>query len=184
MLCGPMGSGKTSVGSALSARWGVPILDTDDAVEETAQRTIADIFLQDGEARFRELEHEAVAAALAQHEGIVALGGGAVLREDTQRELAAYVAGGGVVAFLDVSIEYAGPRVGLDDSRPLLMGNPRQRWIEIMGARRPVYDEVSTLRILTDGVTPAEAARELERRLRTAARPAAGTPVHGVHHGA
>ncbi|MCG2802021.1 MAG: shikimate kinase, partial [Cellulomonas sp.] len=141
-----------------------------------------DIFLADGEEHFRELEHRAVAAALAEHEGIVALGGGAVLREDTQHELASYVAGGGTVAFLDVSIEYAGPRVGLDDSRPLLMGNPRQRWIEIMGARRPVYEAVSTLRILTDGVTPVEAARELERRLRTAARLAVATPVHGVHH--
>lgn len=173
VLCGPMGSGKTSVGTALAHRWGVAIRDTDDDVEANSGRTIADIFLHDGEQHFRDLEHQAVAAALADHEGILALGGGAVLSEDTQAELGAYRDAGGTVVFLDVSIQFAAPRVGLDNSRPLLMGDPQQRWIDIMGARRPVYEAVSSMRILTDGVTPAEAARELERRLRVAAQPAA-----------
>ncbi|HEY0185940.1 MAG TPA: shikimate kinase [Cellulomonas sp.] len=170
VLCGPMGSGKTTVGQALGRRWSVDLRDTDEDVELNAGAAIPDIFLDQGEAAFRQLEHEAVAAALAEHRGILALGGGAVLRQDTQDELAAYVATGGVVVFLDVSIEYAAPRVGLDESRPLLMGNPRQRWLEIMRERREVYEEVATIRTLTDGMTAGEVAREIERRLRVAAR--------------
>lgn len=170
VLCGPMGSGKTSVGQALARRWSVDLRDTDVDVEERAGTDIPDIFLRQGEDEFRRLEHEAVAAALAEHRGILALGGGAVLREDTRAELAAYVRGGGVVVFLDVSIDYAAPRVGLDESRPLLMGNPRQRWIEIMRERRETYESVATIRTLTDGMTAGEVAREIERRLRVAVR--------------
>jgi len=170
VLCGPMGSGKTSVGSALARRWDVALRDTDEDVETTAGTTIADIFLHRGEEEFRRLEHEAVERALVEHDGILALGGGAVLHEDTQAELAAYARGGGNVAFLDVSIEYAAPRVGLGEARPLLMGDPYQRWRDIMDARRPVYEAVSTMRTLTDGMTPQEVAREIERRLRVAAR--------------
>lgn len=173
VLCGPMGSGKTSVGQALARRWGVQMRDTDDDIEARAGRTIPDIFLHEGEAAFRQLEHEVVAEALVEHRGVLALGGGAPLREDTQRELSEYAAVGGVVVFLDVSIEFAAPRVGLDESRPLLMGNPRQKWLDIMAERRATYEKVATMRALTDGTTPGEAAREIERRLRVAARTAA-----------
>lgn len=170
VLCGPMGAGKTSVGHALGRRWGVELRDTDQDVEQRAGAPIPDIFRNQGEDAFRRLEHEAVAAALAEHRGVLALGGGAVLRADTQAELADYVAGGGVVVFLDVSIAYAAPRVGLDESRPLLMGDPRQRWIDIMRERRETYESVATMRTLTDGMTAGEVAREIERRLRVAAR--------------
>lgn len=169
-LCGPMGSGKTVVGRALARRWDTQFRDTDDDVVATAGRPIADIFLHEGEEVFRQLEHEAVARALTEHRGVLALGGGSVLREDTRALLAEYAAGGGVVVFLDVSIEYATPRVGLDSSRPLLMGDPRQRWIDIMAERRLVYEAVATMRTLTDGSTPAEVAHEIERRLRVAGR--------------
>lgn len=181
VLCGPMGSGKTSVGQALARRWSVELRDTDEDVEERAGTDIPDIFLTQGEEAFRLLEHEAVAAALAEHRGVLALGGGAVLREDTQAELAAYAQGGGVVVFLDVSIEYAAPRVGLDDSRPLLMGNPRQRWVDIMRARRETYESVATMRTLTDGMTAGEVAREVERRLRVAARDEHARRQHAQH---
>lgn len=173
VLCGPMGSGKTAIGRALSRRWDVPMRDTDVDVEEQAGTTIADIFLHRGEQAFRDLEHEVVAAALADHRGVLALGGGAPLRTDTQEHLAAYAAQGGTVVFLDVSIAFAAPRVGLDDSRPLLMGDPRQRWLDLMRERREVYEGVATMRVLTDGVTPAEGAREIERRMRLARQ----TPV-------
>lgn len=182
VLCGPMGSGKTSVGQALARRWSVELRDTDEDVEERAGTDIPDIFLTRGEDAFRLLEHEAVVAALAEHRGILALGGGAVLREDTQAELAAYARGGGVVVFLDVSIQYAAPRVGLDDSRPLLMGNPRQRWVEIMRERRETYESVATMRTLTDGMTAGEVAREIERRLRVAARDEHSRRQHAREH--
>lgn len=179
VLCGPMGSGKTAIGRALSRRWDVPMRDTDVDVEDQAGSTIADIFLEQGEQAFRDLEHEVVAAALVDHRGVLALGGGAPLRPDTQEHLAQYAAQGGTVVFLDVSVEFAAPRVGLDDSRPLLMGNPRQRWLDIMRERREVYEAVSTMRVLTDGVTPAEGAREVERRMRLARQ---APPQHGGPH--
>jgi shikimate kinase len=158
------------VGRALARHWGTQFRDTDDDVVASAGKTIADIFLHQGEDAFRQLEHEAVARALVEHRGVLALGGGSVLREDTRAVLAEYVAGGGIVVFLDVSIEYAAPRVGLDNSRPLLMGDPQQRWIDIMVERRPVYESVATIRTLTDGSTPSEVAHEIERRLRVAGR--------------
>lgn len=169
VLCGPMGSGKTAVGRALAKRWSTEIRDTDDDVERRAGTTISEIFAHEGEPTFRQWEHEAVAAALTEHRGILSLGGGAPLRADTQSELARYAAGGGVVVFLDVSLEYAAPRVGLDESRPLLSGNPHQKWLDLMRTRREVYESVSTVRVLTDGSTPAQVAREIERRLRVAA---------------
>lgn len=184
VLIGPMGSGKTAIGRALSRRWDVPLRDTDVDIEEHAGTTIADIFLHQGEQAFRDLEHQIVAAALDEHRGVLALGGGAPLRSDTREHLARYAAGGGTVVFLDVSIEFAAPRVGLDDSRPLLMGDPRQRWLDIIRERREVYEEASTMRILTDGVTPAEGGREIERRMRLArkARPTHGGPHSLGHH--
>jgi shikimate kinase len=169
VLCGPMGSGKTTVGRALGRRWSVDLRDTDADVERRAGTDIPEIFRAHGEAEFRRLEHEAVAAALAEHRGVLALGGGAVLHPGTREALAAYVAGGGVVVFLDVSLEHAAPRVGLDASRPLLQGDPRQRWADIMAERRPTYEAVATLRVPTDGRTAGEVAREIERRLRAAA---------------
>lgn len=175
VLCGPMGSGKTTVGQALGRRWDVLLRDTDDDVEERAGVAISDIFLTQGEEAFRQVEHEAVIAALDEHRGVLALGGGAVLRTDTQQALESYAAGGGVVVFLDVSIEYAAQRVGLDESRPLLMGDPKQRWVDIMRGRRDTYESVATMRTLTDGMTPREVAREIERRLKVAARDASTT---------
>ncbi|MEV7972523.1 shikimate kinase [Cellulomonas sp. NPDC089187] len=182
VLCGPMGSGKTAIGRALSRRWDVPLRDTDVDVEERAGTTIADIFLHQGEQAFRDLEHQIVAEALAEHRGVLALGGGAPVRTDTQQHLAEYAAQGGTVVFLDVSIEFAGPRVGLDDSRPLLMGDPRQRWLDIMRERREIYEGVATMRVLTDGVTPAEGAREVERRMRQVHQARQAATRHGGPH--
>ncbi|NTW39606.1 MAG: shikimate kinase [Cellulomonadaceae bacterium] len=180
VLCGPMGSGKTSVGRVLAQRWGVELRDTDEDIVASTGMTIGDIFTVHGEPHFRQLEHEAVALALDEHEGILALGGGGVMHEETQVDLAAYIERGGTIVFLDVSIEFAGPRCGLDNSRPLLVGDSWQRWVEIMAVRRSTYERVSSMRILTDGVTPKEAARELERRIKVAAR----QPVvpRGAHH--
>lgn len=176
VLCGPMGSGKTAVGKALAKRWSIQLRDTDDDVQARTGTTVAEIFQHQGEAEFRQLEHEAVATALSKHRGVLALGGGAPLREDTRAELARYARGGGIVVFLDVSVEFASARVGMDGSRPLLAGDPRQRWIDIMRERREIYESVATMRILTDGATPPEVAREIERRLRI--EPGRSTPPH------
>ena len=161
-----MGSGKSTVAAALAERWSVAKRDTDEDIEAATGRKIADIFLDDGEDELRRLECDAVKTALHEHDGILAIGGGAVLRNETQAELADYRTGGGTVVFLDVTVEFATRRLGLDNYRPVFMPeDPRKRWVDIMGSREPVYKNVSTMRVLTDGLTPSVAANEIERQL-------------------
>ncbi len=156
VLVGPPGSGKTTVGRALATAWGVPFRDTDDDVERVTGQSIADIFIEAGEETFRVLERAAVVAALTEHEGVLALGGGAVLDPETQRDLAAQT-----VVFLDVSLADAAPRVGLTASRPLLLGNPRARWQALMEDRRGTYQAVATVMINTDGRTPEQVTQRV-----------------------
>lgn len=161
VLAGPPGSGKSTVAAALGAATGWQVRDTDADVEATAGKPISDIFLDDGEPAFRALERDAVARAVAEHDGVLALGGGAVLAPETQAVLAAYAAAGGTVVFLDVSLAQAAPRVGFNVSRPLLLGNPRAQWQQLMTARRPVYEKVATLRVDTDELTPDGVAAQI-----------------------
>ncbi|GAA1986260.1 shikimate kinase [Isoptericola halotolerans] len=165
VLIGPPGSGKTTVGTILAKKLSAGFRDTDSDVEEAAGKTVADIFVDDGEPRFRELEREAVTTALATHSGVLALGGGAVLDAHTQNALAAYAAGGGVVVFLDVSLAHAAPRVGFNQARPLLVGNPRARWAELMEARRPTYERLATVHVVSDGRTAAQVAGQIQQEV-------------------
>jgi len=161
VLIGPPGSGKTTQGRLLAAHWGVRFRDTDADVEAVAGKAVADIFVEDGEPEFRQLEREAVTTALASHPGVLALGGGAVMDAHTQSALEGYAAAGGVVVFLDVSLAHAAPRVGFNQSRPLLVGNPRARWAELMAARRPTYERLATVQVVSDDRDPREVATQL-----------------------
>jgi shikimate kinase len=162
VLVGPPGCGKSTVAALVAQRLGVPVRDTDDDVERVAGTSIADLFVDAGEARFRELERAAVAAALAEHAGVLALGGGAVLDPRTEADLR-----GHVVVFLDVGLADAARRVGLGAGRPLLLGNPRAQWRSLMEQRRPVYERVATITVDTGGRTPEEVADAVVRALRT-----------------
>jgi shikimate kinase len=153
ILVGPPGSGKSTVGRLLADRLGVGFRDTDDDIVTTAGKPIADIFVDDGEPHFRELEKEAVARALAEHRGVLALGGGAVQAEHTRALLK-----GHPVVFLEVALADAVKRVGLDAPRPLLAVNPRQQWRELMERRRPLYLEVAAVAVATEGRTPEQVA--------------------------
>lgn len=162
VLCGPMGSGKSAVGRKLATRLGRSFRDTDTDVETEAGAGIPEIFAEHGEPHFRELEHRAVAGALNEHDGVLSLGGGAVVDPRTQSALAEYRADGGLVVFLDVSARYAMLRIGSTASRPLLeQENPRERWNRIMSARRPVYERVSNLALQTDHRSPSAVVREI-----------------------
>ena len=153
VLVGPMGVGKSTVGRILAERLGVSYRDTDEDIVETAGKPVSDIFVDEGEPHFRELERQAVADAVAGHRGILALGGGAVM-DDGSRALLA----GLPVVFLDVGVGEAVKRVGLNAPRPLLAVNPRQRWRELMEQRRPLYTEVARVVVTTDDRTPEEVA--------------------------
>lgn len=156
VLVGPPGSGKSTVGEALAALLGVPLHDTDAAIEAAQGRTIADIFVEDGEPAFRALERSEVARALAEEPGVLALGGGAPLDPATEQLLT-----GHTVVFLDVGIADAARRIGFDQSRPLLAVNPRASWVRLMNERRPVYERVATHRVDTAGRTPEDVAAEV-----------------------
>lgn len=160
VIVGPPGSGKSTVARSVAQRLGVEVRDTDEDVEHESGATIGDIFVEHGEEEFRRREVAAVARALAEHEGVLALGGGAVLDERTRSALR-----GLTVVFLDVGIKDAASRIGLNRDRPLLLGNPRAQWIRLMEARRPVYEAVATLRVDTDGRTSDEVADEVVARL-------------------
>ncbi|GAA1894832.1 shikimate kinase [Streptomyces sodiiphilus] len=153
VLVGPPGAGKTTVGALLAERLGLSLRDTDADVERMAGKPIPEIFFQDGERRFRQLEAEAVRSALGGHDGVLSLGGGAVLDDGTRALLS-----GLPVAFLDVALSDAVKRVGLDAPRPLLAVNPRQQWRTLMEARRPLYLQVARAVVGTQDRTPAEVA--------------------------
>ncbi|MFC8450562.1 shikimate kinase [Kitasatospora sp. NPDC057223] len=153
VLVGPPGSGKTTVGRELAERLGVGFRDTDADVEQRAGKPISEIFIDEGEPHFRELEVRAVREAAEGHPGVLALGGGAVLADATRAVLADLP-----VVFLEVPLGDAVKRVGLDAPRPLLAVNPRARWRELMEARRPLYLEVATAVVSTEGRSPEQVA--------------------------
>ena len=160
VLVGPMGAGKTTVAGLLGKAWDLPVRDTDADIEASTGREISDIFVESGEEHFRDLEAAAVAAALAEHDGVLALGGGAVLRPDTRELLA-----GLPVVFLRVGLSDAVKRVGLGVGRPLLLGNVRARIKALLDERTPVYESVAAHTVDTDGRTAAEVASEVRRLL-------------------
>ncbi|MCM2429559.1 shikimate kinase [Streptomyces sp. RKAG337] len=153
VLVGPPGAGKSTVGKLLAARLGTTYRDTDADVARTAGKSIPEIFINDGEDHFRQLELAAVTDALAEHTGVLALGGGAIMSPVARSLLR-----GRPVVFLDVGVNDAVKRVGLDAPRPLLAVAPRQQWRELMEKRRPLYTEVARAVVATDDRTPEDAA--------------------------
>lgn len=156
VLVGPSGSGKTTVGGIVADRLGVGFRDTDADVAAAAGKPVAEIFYDDGEPAFRAMEREAVAAALAGHRGVLSLGGGAVLAEQTRARLA-----GHHVVFLSVGLADAAKRVGLARDRPLLALNPRAQLRAMLAERRPVYEAVATVVVETSGRSAAEVAEQV-----------------------
>ncbi|MGW4422875.1 shikimate kinase [Streptosporangium sp. NPDC004631] len=160
VLVGAPGAGKSTVGRLLADRLQVGFRDTDADVEITAGKPVSDIFVEDGEEHFRELEAWAVRQALAEHDGVLSLGGGAVLAEATRELLA-----GHPVVYLEVGLSQAVQRVGLASARPLLVLNPRSRLKKLMDARRPIYEGLAVLTVATDERDPDEVADEILKGL-------------------
>lgn len=150
VVLGPPGAGKSTIGSLLAERLGLPFRDVDDDIVETAGKPISDIFTQDGEPVFRLMEEQAITSALESFDGVLALGGGAVLSAVTRERLA-----GQTVVFLNVGMAEGVRRTGLSSARPLLSGvNPRATFKALLDARLPLYREVATIEVATDNLEP------------------------------
>jgi shikimate kinase len=160
VLVGPPGAGKTTVGGLLAERLGVPFHDVDADIVEAAGKPISDIFIDDGEPHFRDLERATIATGLTSYDGVYALGAGAILDAGTRAALA-----GHPVVYLEVELGDAIKRVGLESGRPLLAVNPRATLRYLMEQRRPLYEEVATYTVSTDGRTPDEVAAEIAKAL-------------------
>lgn len=155
------GSGKTTVGILLAARLGVGFRDTDQDVEMAEGKPVPDIFVDSGEPYFRSLERDAVARALREHDGVLALGGGAVLDAGTRALLVDEP-----TVWLQVGAAAGAHRVGLDVPRPVLLGNVRGRLATLVAERAPLYAEVARLVVDTDARTPDEVVSDVIAGLR------------------
>lgn len=140
VFVGVPGSGKSTIGSQVALELGSDFVDTDVLIEAFAGKSVQDIFVDDGEDHFREIEAQVVAQALGESQGVVALGGGAVLRESTRQLLSEHF-----VVWLDIPASVATSRAGLGVPRPVLLGNVRSQMAKLLEERRPVYESVADL---------------------------------------
>ena len=163
ILIGPPGSGKSTVGPALAARLKVPFFDTDTLIEQGNSKKITDIFVEDGEEVFREIEFRTLKQVLEEETGVISLGGGAPISNRAQE---AVNASKSIVIFLDVSLATAAPRVGFNRDRPLLLGNPRAQWQSLSEKRRPIYEKLATESIKVDDMSVEEIVDAIELRLK------------------
>jgi len=161
VLIGLPGSGKSTIGRRLAKSLGTSMLDTDVAIEETTGRTIADIFATDGEKEFRRIEEDVIRGALASHDGVVSLGGGAITTPGVRDALA-----GHTVIYLEISAAEGVRRTGGSTVRPLLAGPDRnEKFKALMAERVPLYRRVATMRVNTNRRNPGAVVRHIVDRL-------------------
>ncbi len=158
ILIGPPGAGKSSVGKSLARLLEDDFIDTDSVISAAENQSISEIFVDKGEPYFRDLEIKVLLQQIANYTGVLSLGGGAPLSDVAQEAIKNCNA---PVVFLDVSLGGAAPRVGFNRDRPLLLGNPRAQWQELMNARRPIYESLAHHHVVTDKLTPNEAAKQI-----------------------
>jgi shikimate kinase len=158
VLIGPPGAGKSSVARQLGRILDCQVVDTDSVIENKSGKTISEIFVEDGETKFREIERQVVLDEIKNGESVLALGGGSVLNAEVAQSLRDNSV---PVIYLEVSISQAAPRVGFNKDRPLLTMNPRQQWLALMEVRRPIYEGLASFKVNTDNRKPAEVAAEI-----------------------
>jgi shikimate kinase len=167
VLVGLPGAGKSATGRRLAKILAVPFADSDDLVERATGRTVAELFAGSGEAAFRAAEEAAITAALGEFSGVLALGGGALTTPTTRTALR----GSGVpVVLLRAALATLGARVGTGQTRPLLAEDPPARLAQLADARAPLYDDVATFAVDTDGRTAAQVAATIAARLHALGR--------------
>lgn len=159
VLIGPMGSGKSTVGQMLAEKFSVQFRDTDQMIVEQTGREISDIFIESGEEEFRALEKIILRTALLEDENLLSLGGGACLSLDAQSALRA---SGAFIVYLKISLSQVSSRVGFNQGRPLLMGNPRAQWQNLMNERAPIYEGLAHYICDVDNKSVDEISSEIE----------------------
>jgi shikimate kinase len=159
IVIGPMGSGKTTIGKELASKFALAFRDTDEMIVSQSGREISDIFIEDGEDEFRALEKIILRTALLEDETVLSLGGGACLSTDAQSALRA---SGSFVVYLKISLSQVSSRVGFNQGRPLLMGNPRAQWQNLMNERAPIYEGIATYICEVDSKSVSEITSEIE----------------------
>jgi shikimate kinase len=160
VLVGAPGAGKTTVGRRVASLLDVQFRDTDLDIAESAGKPVSEIFTDDGEEVFRQMERQAVQEALEAHPGILALGGGAIMDDQTRELLADHH-----VIWLRVGATDAAKRVGLSGARPLLFGNVRGRLVTLLEERMPLYAQVANVTIDTDGRSVDEVVHDVRRAI-------------------
>ncbi len=162
ILIGAPGAGKTTVGEILAGKLVCSFADSDQLVESEHGQNVRDIFVNQGEATFRQWEHAAVEAALKECEGVLSLGGGAVMDTNTAKELHE---SGAPIFWLEVSSSVAFRRAGLSVRRPLLIGNVRANLEALLETRTPVYAGLATHRIDANTLDAQELAQQIADQL-------------------
>ncbi len=135
-----MGSGKTTIGKLVATKFNLPFRDTDHIIEQENGKSVSEIFLEDGEDKFRALEKSVLRKELLSDDTILALGGGAPISIDAQSALKAIAS---PVIYFDISLASVAPRIGFNRDRPLLLNNPRGQWELLMQERRPIYEAIA-----------------------------------------
>lgn len=160
VLVGAPGAGKTSVGAELAKQLGVDFADTDQLIEAREKRSVPEIFIDSGEDYFRGVEQTVVQTALHDSDGVLALGGGAVMDPHTRSELGAHR-----TVWLKVNGENAARRVGMNVPRPVLLGNVRARLNSLLKEREEFYREVADIVVATDNRPIEEVVDEVLTQL-------------------
>lgn len=138
VLVGLMGAGKSTVGRRLARRLGLEFVDADDAIEEAAGMSVAEIFARYGESHFREGERRVIARLVGGRAKVIATGGGAFVDPETRRTILSDA----IAVWLDADIETLVSRVSRRDHRPLLVGKDAATVLrELAEKRRPFYAE-------------------------------------------
>ena len=171
ILIGPPGSGKSTVGPLLAGLLGVEFADTDGLIARRAGKPVGDIFIDDGEDAFRDLERSAAGEAISGHRGVLALGSGSVLGQATRSLLA-----GQRVVYLETGFRAVAKRTGLDGPHPPLPGNPRGRFRQFLEERRPLYEGLAWLTVTTDDRDPQQVAGEIAAAIAASRGARAGEP--------
>ncbi len=166
-LIGMMGAGKTTVGQLLAKHLGYGFLDTDSVITQSAGRSINELFAEEGEAAFRQLESDVLAQVCAYTRLTIATGGGIILRTENWSYLHH-----GLVVWLDVPVELLYTRLAEDTTRPLLQdADPQGKLRSLLEQRTPLYSQADLKITVREEETPEDIANRVIEEIPSVLKP-------------